>query len=177
MSNKNRVFVAIYTRIDTSSLSTLSAKSKTNPDNYHWGIWIEPKGSTGQGTSFDLEDSITFSSVTNPFGWRFRIDEHKSLPPRMLGRVMIGKLSEEMTNADIMEVLKMVPLPSDPHSPVQGVVDWVKAAIAELQEVGAAERFSIDTLIGDALVYTAQWLAKPGKEAGKVNYTWSRTFP
>lgn len=178
MSNKDRVFVAIYTRPGTSELESLSSsRSKTKPTKYHWGIWVEPKNSSDSGTSFDLEDSVAYSSVTNPFGWRFHIDDHKALPPRMLGRIMIGKMPEGMSGSDVTGILKSVPLPSDPDSLIVDVVAWIKAAIEELQNAGAAERFPIDVFMNDALGFAIQWHAKGGKEVEKMNYTWSRTFP
>jgi hypothetical protein len=177
MSNKDRVFVAVYVRPGSSELDSLSStRSKTKPQKYHWGIWIEPKNSDGSGTSFDLEDSISFSSVTNPFGWRYHIDDHSSVPSRMLGRFMIGKVPEGMSVTDVGSALKLVPLPSDPQSPVGDVVAWIKAAIEELQEAGCAETFPIDTFINDALDQVVVWHNK-GLSREKVNYTWSRTFP
>ncbi|KAF2734190.1 hypothetical protein EJ04DRAFT_564470 [Polyplosphaeria fusca] len=177
MSNKDRVFVAIYTRPGSSELDSLnSTRSKAKAQKYHWGIWIEPKNGNGSGTSFDLEDSITFSSTTNPFGWRFHIDEHSSLPPRMLGRIMIGKVPETLKVTDVGRALKLVPLPSDPQSPIADVVVWLKAAIEELQQVGCAETFPIDTFIDDALSHAVTWQSK-GSGQKKINYTWSRTFP
>ncbi|KAF2178978.1 hypothetical protein K469DRAFT_597445 [Zopfia rhizophila CBS 207.26] len=178
MANKDRVFIAIYTRPGTSDLSSLSStRSKPKPDKYHWGIWVEAKNSSGAGTSYDLEDSVAYSSVTNPFGWRFHIDDHKAPPPRMLGRIMIGKMPEGMSGANIAGILKEVPLPSDPGSVIGDVVAWIKATIEELQDAGCAERFSIEAFMSDALGFATNWHAKGEREAQKVNYTWSRTFP
>lgn len=178
MSNKDRVFVAIYIRPGGSELdSVASTRSRTKPSDYHWGIWIEPKNGNGLGTSYDLEDSVAFSSVTNPFGWRFHIDDHKTTPPLMLGRIMIGKVPEGVGATDVGSVLKVVPLPSDPGSPIQDAVAWIKAAIEELQDASCAERFSIDAFMDDALGHAVSWRKKGGKEVEKVNYTWSRTFP
>ncbi|KAF2269038.1 hypothetical protein CC78DRAFT_335758 [Lojkania enalia] len=177
MSNKDRVFVALYTRPGSSELDSLSsAASKPKYTKYHWGIWVEPKNSQGNGTSFDLEDSVAFSSVTNPFGWRFHIEDHKCLPPRMLGRIMIGKVLEGMHGGEVGTILKVIPLPSDPGNVIGDAVAWTKAAIEELQEAGCAERFSIDAFMDDALAYAIQWHKSPGAPQ-KVNYTWSRTFP
>jgi hypothetical protein len=178
MSNKDRVFIAVYTRPGSSELASLSStKSKPPPSAYQWGLWVEPKNSTGHGTSFDLEDQISFSSVTNPFGWRFHIDDHKTPPPRMLGRLMIGKMPEGMSGTDLSCVLKDVPLPSDPGSHVVDSVGWILAVIEVLQEVGAAETFPIDNFLGDALAYAHKWHTKGRTVCEKVNYTWSRTFP
>lgn len=178
MSNKDRVFVAIYTRPGSSAPSSLnSAKTKSTPQKYHWGIWVEPKSSTGAGTSFDLEDSVAYSSVTNPFGWRLHIDEHKAPPSRMLGRIMIGKMVDGTTAAEVADILRHIQLPSDPNSAILDAVAWIRAAIYELQAVGCAERFSVDAFMDDALSNAVTWHAKGKREPEKINYTWSRTFP
>ncbi|KAH7117574.1 hypothetical protein B0J11DRAFT_87998 [Dendryphion nanum] len=174
MSNKDRVFIAIYRHPHDSELTSLSSRPKAQ--RYQWGIWVEPKNSTGQGTSFDLEDSAAFSSVANPFGWRLHIDDHKYLPTRMLGRIMIGKMPEGTNGSDVAEILKAVPLPSDPGSIIEDGVAWIRAAIEELQDMGGAESFSVDTFIDDALGHAVSW-QKNSKGPEKVNYTWSRTFP
>ncbi|KAF2688870.1 hypothetical protein K458DRAFT_428358 [Lentithecium fluviatile CBS 122367] len=185
--NKPRVFVAVYSRPETTSLgSTLSTNTsssshsrshKPTAQHYHWGIWIEPKGSTGAGTSFDLEDSVAHSSVYNPFGWRLLIAEHESLPSRMLVRLMVGKVVEGMTVADVANVLKEVQLPSDPGSRVVDVVAWIQAAIKALQGCGCAQTFAPEWFMEEALADAARSEGKGGREVGKVNYTWSRTFP
>ena len=179
MSNKIRVFVAIYVQPTGSHSPTkLSPKPLGHSQRYHWGLWLEPKGSTGEGTSFDLEDALAYSNVFSPFGWRLHIDEHKSVPPRMLGRIMIGKMVDGSAAADITSVLTQVQLPSDPESSVGDAVEWIKRVIAELQELGCAESFSIDTFMKKALSYASSWCSdKRGREPVKVNYTWSRTFP
>lgn len=178
MSNKNRVFVAVYTRPGSSTMSSLnSTKPKPTPQKYHWGIWIEPKHGSGAGTSFDLEDAAGYSSVTNPFGWRLHIDDHKAPPARMLGRIMIGKIVEGMTTTDIANLLRQVQLPSEPGSAIADAAAWTQAAIQELQEVGCAETFSVEAFMADAVGHAVAWHGKGGAEVQKVNYTWSRTFP
>lgn len=184
--NKDRVFVAVYARPETpvstlsstasTTASTSSSRSKKpNVQRYHWGIWIEPKGSTGAGTSFDLDDSAADAGLGNPFGWRLLVDERKELPARMLCRFMIGKIVEGMTAADIANVLRQVELPSDPGSRVVDVVAWIQAAIKELQKCGCAQMFAVEWFMEQALGDVAKWEGK--KEVGKLNYTWSRTFP
>lgn len=186
--NKDRVFVAVYARPEaaTSTLSSTasttastsssaSRSKKPSAQRYHWGIWTEPKGSTGAGTSFDLDDSAADAGLGNPFGWRLLVDEHKVLPARMLCRLMIGKIVEGMTTADIANVLRQVELPSDPGSRVVDVVAWIQAAIKELQKCGCAQMFATEWFMEQALGDVTKFEGK--KEVGKLNYTWSRTFP
>lgn len=179
MANKIRVFVAVYTRPTVSTSSTISySKSRTTAQKYHWGLWLEPKASTGYGTSFDLEDAVAYSSVSSPFGWRLHIDEHMSPPSHMLGRIMVGKLVEGSAETDVAQILMQVQLPNEPGSQVSDAVEWIKRVIANLQESGYAESFSIDTFMKKALSYAIAWHKKKDrKEPEKVNYTWSRTFP
>lgn len=103
------------------------------------------------------------------------VEEHNSLPPRMLCRLMIGKIVEGMSTADVANVLRQVELPSDPGSRVVDVVAWVQAAIKELQKCGCAQMFATEWFMEQALGDAAKWEGK--KEVGKLNYTWSRTFP
>jgi hypothetical protein len=183
--NKLRVFVAVYSRPENTSLaSTLSTTSsdrsrstKPTAQRYHWGIWVEPKFSDGYGTSFDLEDSVANSSVCNIFGWRLQITDHDAPPARMLVRLMIGKAEEGASMADVANVLKEVQLPSDPGSRVVDVVGWMQAAIVELQKHGWAQTFALEWFMDEALADAVRWEKKGGQEVGKVNYTWSRTFP
>lgn len=178
MSNKIRVFVAVYTRPTASDSSTISA-SKPSPtaQKYHWGLWLEPKGSNGCGTSFDLEDAVAYSSISSPFGWHLHIDEHRSLPPHMLGRIMIGKMVDGSAESDIAKILTQVQLPCEAGSPVADAVEWIKRAICEMQEAGCAEIFSIDAFMEQALSHAVTWHSKKGRnEPEKVNFTWSRTF-
>lgn len=179
MSNKIRVFVGIYTRPDGSNTSAASSsKSRPAAQNFHWGLWLEPKGSQGHGTSFDLEDALAYTNVSNPFGWRLHIDEHKTFPPNMLGRIMIGKMVLGSSDADVAQILTQVQLPNEPGSRVADSVEWIKRVIAELQELGCAEVFGIDVFIDKALSHAVTWSSKKQKEEPeKINYTWSRTFP
>jgi hypothetical protein len=182
MSNKDRVFVAISTHATgaQSELSSLSSnnKLKTTPSQYHWSIWIEPKRAPDTGTSFALADSLPHASVANPFGWRLEVNHHAAPPPRMLGRIMIGKVPEDVSRESIEEALREVPLPCDPGSRVSDGADWIQGALDVLQGCGAAETFSIEAFMADAMGSAAQWTSKKNNgDVQKINYTWSRTFP
>jgi hypothetical protein len=176
--SKDRVYVAVYSQAVTDIDSTMSSNSRDKAGKYHWGIWIEPKGSEGEGTSFEIEDATTYSSRTSPFGMRLLIEDHKTTPPSMLGRLMIGKMPEGSTGKDIGPILSEIPLPGDPGSPIPDGVAWIKAAILELQEANCAERFFVDQFVKDAVSRAKRWETNRAKGAAKkVNYTRSRTFP
>ncbi|OCK76035.1 hypothetical protein K432DRAFT_396784 [Lepidopterella palustris CBS 459.81] len=177
MSNKDRVFVALYVRDGITG--TESIRSKPNHSIYVWGIWIEPKGSSGEGTSFSVEESSGFADAENPAGWNLVIKGYSQWPHAQLGRIMIGKLPEGFAGADVAALLRDIPLPDAHASPVENGVTWMKMAIGELQRNGCAERFSVDQFVDDALGYADAWYAKDkrGERNEKINYTWSRTFP
>lgn len=178
--SKERVYVAVYAAsfIDIESTTTASVNSRNKAAKYHWGIWVEPKGSEGEGTSFDIETptSTNFTGASL-FGLRLQTEDHKTTPPNMLGRLMIGKLPEGSTAKEIGPVLSEIPLPGDPGSPIQDNVSWIKAAIMELQEASCAERFFVEQFIKDAVSRAKKWESNRSKGPGKVNYTRSRTFP
>ena len=172
MNNKPRVFIALYARPNASSLS--STRSKTPPSTYRWGIWIEPKGSAGDGISYDALSSLAFATTNNAAGWHLSIAPHSAFPADMLGRIMVGKLPEGLEPEDVGALLTHVPLPAG--AGLEGEVEWVRVALGEFQRNGCAEIFSIEQFVGDAVGYADGWMAKE-KRYQKVNYTWSRTFP
>jgi hypothetical protein len=179
--SKARVFVAVYASssfTDIESTTTTSIGSRSKAAKYHWGIWIEPKGSEGEGTSFDIEEPSSHSYTgASLFGLRLQIEDHKTTPPNMLGRLMIGKIPDDATVKDIGPILNEIPLPGDPGSPIQDNVAWIKAAIIELQEASCAERFFVDQFIKDAVSRAKKWESSKSGPPKKVNYTRSRTFP
>jgi hypothetical protein len=179
MSNKDRIFVAIYMRPDTSTstVSCYSSASNPKPAKFQWGIWIEPENSQGAGTAFHVEDDLNVPYLLYSFDSHFHRDEHKAPPANMLGRLMIGKIPQEQSIRDVERILRKVPLPSDPASSITDTLGWTRTASEDLQQAGLAERFSVDTFVADALIHARQWYAKGGKTIEKINYTWSRTFP
>lgn len=172
MNNKPRVFIALYVRPNAPSLS--STRSKTPPSTYRWGIWIEPKGSAGDGISYDALSSLAFATPDNAAGWHLSIAPHSAFPADMLGRIMVGKLPEGVAPEDVGALLSHVPLPEE--AGLEGEVEWVRVVLGELQRNGCAEAFSVEQFVGDAVRYADGWVAKE-KRKEKVNYTWNRTFP
>jgi hypothetical protein len=184
MSNKDRIFVAISTRPDTSTISCTSSTLSTsaiNPAKYTWSIYIEPKISSppGSGTSITVDDDLSVPFLLYSFdSQQFHVREHTTgAPENQLGRIMIGKAPPGRTLKDIALSLRRVPLPSDPTTPICDTVSWTRAAVEELQDEGLAEKFDVEVFMGEALKLAVEWHRKAAREPVKVNYTWSRTFP
>ena len=64
--NKPRVYVAVYPRHDTQIVNRENRSTESvvldpgneatyGPDIYHWAIWVEHKGSTGEGKLYHAD--------------------------------------------------------------------------------------------------------------------------
>ncbi|KAF2201432.1 hypothetical protein GQ43DRAFT_371498 [Delitschia confertaspora ATCC 74209] len=96
----------------------------------------------------------------------------------MLGRLMIGKIPEDATSRDVIDLLSQIPLPGDPGSLIMNGIEWIKAAISELQRTGCAESFYVEGFVKEAYSSAKKWeSSNRSKGPKKVNYTRSRTFP
>lgn len=96
----------------------------------------------------------------------------------MMGRIMVGKIPNDVTKEQVTAVLLGIPLPRTDTEPVENCVSWTKEALAELQQKGWADQFDIQSFMHHALERAMSWL-----EAGyfpraniKENYT-QRKFP
>lgn len=179
MSNKDRIFVAIYLRPDDGSASTVNTATSHNslsPSRYLWGIWIEQKGSNGQGVSYDVEDDSSEPYLMYSFDDHFHCQERSQPPANMLGRMMIGKIPQGRTSKEVYQILKRIPLPSDPATQISDTAGWTKAAIEELQGHMIAEKFDTNRFFQDAMKQAVNW-QREGLTRQKANYTWGRTFP
>jgi hypothetical protein len=166
MSNKRRVMLTIHHR---DELSLGPNRARLGYATYHWGILIQPKKSKGSDSNaYDVSDG-----AFNPnFEWRFRatrgVDPLRS--GRLLGRVMIGKVSNNVADTQIEAILRAVPLPVQNTTPEQNCVTWILAAIPALQQHGLAEVFDVDQLLASALQRGHSWLKDPGPN-NFYNYT------
>ena len=57
------------------------------------------------------------------------------------------KLPNEVTFAQIHDLLRAIPLPQKGAMPEQNCVTWTRAAICKLQEKGLVVQFNIDRLV------------------------------
>lgn len=147
---------------------------------FHWGIWIEPKGSRGKGTIYQVFYEPSYSNIACSGGWGFykEIFEDKTIGLNMMGRIMVGKIPSDVTKEQVAALLSGIPLPKMDTEPIENCVSWTKDALAELQRRGWADQFDIESFMDHALERATSWL-----EAGlfprtnvKENYT-QRKFP
>lgn len=150
MSNKRRVMVTVHHR---SGLSLRDNRVRLGLAAYHWGILIQPKKPKGDDSNaYDVSDGAKPDPTTrhdlNPDReWLFRAEEGVN-PLRsghLLGRVMIGKVPNHVTDADIEDLLRKVPLPL--KNTEQNCVTWVSASIQALQKEKLAEEFDVNQLM------------------------------
>jgi hypothetical protein len=175
MSNKRRVMLTIHHR---DELSLGPNRVRLGYAAYHWGILIQPKKPKGSDSNaYDVSngarpDPVTRQELNPNFEWRFRAN--RGVDPlrsgHLLGRVMIGKVSNNVSDAQIEAILRAVPLPVLNTTPEQNCVTWILAALPALQQHGLAEVFDVDRLLASALQHGHSWLENPG--LGKFfNYT------
>lgn len=82
------------------------------------------------------------------------------LSGRLLGKVMVGKVPNNVTDAKIEALLKEVPLPA--KNTGQNCVTWTLATIQALQKEGLAEAFDVNPFMTKALGLADEWLRHPG---------------
>ncbi|PWY94725.1 hypothetical protein BO94DRAFT_282623 [Aspergillus sclerotioniger CBS 115572] len=172
--NKRRVLVTLHYR---GALSLRENRERLGFAVYHWGILVAPKASTGRGCySFDVSDGINLdpgSGVNrNPnFEWVLRAKTGVNPLPssHLLGRVMIGKISHDVSFEQLDALLRSIPLPRKGVSG-ENCVSWTRAAVAKLQEKGWAERFNIDCFMDDSLAYAHQRMDADDVKS-IINYT------
>ncbi|CAG8921750.1 unnamed protein product [Penicillium salamii] len=176
MSNKRQVFLALHHR---ASLSIGENRQRLGYAAYHWGILVSPKISKGPDYYvFDVSDGILLDPVNrvnlNPNGdWHFR--EKANMDPEengnLLGRVMIGKVPNEVTYAEIHDFLRTIPLPQKGVLPEQNCVTWTRAAICRLQENGLVEKFDLNRFMDESLAFADQRLQNLNTTPARINYT------
>jgi hypothetical protein len=175
MSNKRRVILTIHHR---DELSLGSNRTQLGYAACHWGILIQPKKPKGSSSNaYDVSngakpDPITRQDLNPNFEWRFRtsLRVNHRLSGHLLGRVMIGKVPNNVTDAQIEAILGAVPLPVKNATPEQNCVTWILAAIRALQQHGLAEAFDVNQFLASALQYGHSWLDDPGPNKF-YNYT------
>ncbi|KAF3028981.1 hypothetical protein E8E15_009918 [Penicillium rubens] len=128
--------------------------------------------------TFDVSDGVLLDPVRrvnlNPNGnWVFR--EKANINPQnsghLLGRVMIGKVPNEVTYAQINGLLAAIPLPQKGALRVQNCVTWTKAAIWKLQENGLVEKFDVGQFMDDSLDFADKRIRSPESTPTSINYT------
>ncbi|KAJ5799107.1 uncharacterized protein N7518_001175 [Penicillium psychrosexuale] len=84
---------------------------------------------------------------------------------------MIGKVPNEVTYAQIYNLLEAIPLPQKGAIPEQNCVTWTRAAIHKLRESGLVEQFDLDQFMDESIAYVDQRLYDLDSQPDRINYT------
>jgi hypothetical protein len=179
MSNKDRVYVCLYFRQGISNNPDL--RQEYGLAAYHWSLLIQPKGSEGLGSTYDVKFTDAYGNLPGSGGWQYyyRSDADMRRSRAILCQIMIGKLEPGTSPDDVNELLRRIPIPVENTDPVQNCVTWLRYALRQLQQQGCAEDFDIDEFMAFALRLGDEKLGQdPGLRGQPFlqNYT-SRKFP
>ncbi|KAF4123845.1 hypothetical protein GMORB2_5561 [Geosmithia morbida] len=175
------ITVALYHR---DQFSRGDSRRIFGHEAYHWGFVITPPlEATSQGpspspsldSSFDATDTAEIDPVTfrmnNPtMDWWLRAEERidSEANPKLLGRVVVGKIPEEDGSmpdaAELRAFFGAVPLPVKNTHPQQSCVTWIMDAIRALQRRGWVEEFDIEQFKDWALRYADERLRGSGSK-------------
>ncbi|GAB7339346.1 hypothetical protein MBLNU457_5991t1 [Dothideomycetes sp. NU457] len=168
-NNKRRVTVSIYHR---GRLSLGEHRTRLDHNAYHWGILITPKTFTGgQCQAYDVSDAFrrdpdTLRDMNPERKWYFRakvkIDPAKE--PALLGRVVIGKLANSITDKEIKDVLSKVPLPDEDKTKGESCVTWCLNAVEAMQKAGMIKLFDIEAFRRTALEKADLFIKTPAED-------------
>lgn len=145
---------------------------------YHWSILITPEVSQGRDCSaFDATDATEIDPVTfrmrNPtMDWWFRAMDHvdPALSSKLLGRIVIGQVPNEVSSSELRELFQRVPLPVRNQNPQQSCVTWAVNAIRALQRQGWVWEFELDQFKDWALAYADERMRGVNSREPKVTH-------
>lgn len=111
-----------------------------------------------EATDASTIDPITFRMKNPTMDWWLRTKEDTdnddpALGAKLLGRIVIGKLPDGVSSADLRDFFERVPLPVRNMHPQQSCVTWAVGAIRDLQRRGWVEDFELDGFKDLALSY------------------------
>jgi hypothetical protein len=94
-SNKARVFVSLYFR---PGVTRHPDGAELGYARFHWGIWVEPKGSQGIGIIYQVFYEPPYSNVAGSGGWKFYKEnfENKRADINIMGRIMVEKIPNDV---------------------------------------------------------------------------------
>ncbi|KAM5355126.1 hypothetical protein ACJ41O_001772 [Fusarium nematophilum] len=154
-----RIAVALHHR---DRFSHGNARKTFGHEAYHWAIMAMPEESQGQDCcySFDATDTseidpVTFRMTNPTMDWWFRAKENvdPAVSDKLIGRIVIGELSDEVSNAELRDFFERIPLPVKNTDPQQSCVTWATDAIRALQRRGWVREFEIGQFKDWALSY------------------------
>ncbi|KAK3897385.1 hypothetical protein C8A05DRAFT_19839 [Staphylotrichum tortipilum] len=154
MSNKDRVYFCVY-------FQEGAAGTNANPPVFHCGLWVESKGSRGDGHFFHVQyhGPRPTNRPNYPDGWAYDSSVMRSRPAdrrrsaRLIGRILIGKLLVGITAQHVHTVCQNVPLPGRNEN----CWDWARRAIQALQARRWIEEFGWRSFEADANKRAHDW--------------------
>lgn len=146
---------------------------------YHWGVIVMSEAS--QGLACDVFDATDTSEInlatfrlTNPtMDWWYRVQERidPTFNSKLVGRIVVGKVPDEISGAEIRQLFARVPLPAKNTAPQEGCVTWTVNAIGALQSRGWVPDFDIDVFKDWALAYADERMrGLDSREPSVVHY-------
>ena len=155
--NKRRIYITIHHR---GAKSLGKNRTDLHLSAFHWGILLAPKAFDGGSNDLSTDCTKTTNGTTNgtvlydvtnslmPFpddqlntsaAWYFRSRRNVNLRRdhnlHIIGRIMIGKVPAQISDAEIETVLAdEVPLPDKGAVPPEDCVTWTRNAVRCLQE-------------------------------------------
>lgn len=152
------VTVALHHR---DHFSVGNARRVFDKQAYHWSIMIIPEGGQSENChSFDATDASHINPVTfrmnNPtMDWWFRseLDIKPQRHEKLLGRIVIGEMPDEVSGEELGDFFQGIPLPMKNTNPQQSSVTWIMDAIQALQEKGWTHDFDLDRFKNFAVTY------------------------
>ncbi|KAG8410635.1 hypothetical protein J3459_017017 [Metarhizium acridum] len=169
------VAVALHHR---DHFSQGNARRTFGYEAYHWGIIVMPQTSQGRDChAFDATDASDIDPVTfrlkNPtMDWWFRSQTEVDLElgTKLIGRIVIGHVPDEVSAPELGDFFGKVPLPVKNTHPQQSCVTWVEDAIRNLQEQGWVQKFNIDRFKDWALSYADERMKGADSSEPSVKY-------
>ncbi|KAF5669516.1 serine threonine kinase [Fusarium heterosporum] len=171
------VAVALYHR---NHFSLGNARQAFGYEAYHWSIMVMPEPSEGDTPTchiFDATDTSAINPETfrmnNPtMDWWFRsqIDTNPYLNMKLLGRVVFGRIPDEISSVKLDEFFRNIPLPVKNTYPQQSSVSWAVDAICAIQRQGWAPEFDLRNFKDFALAYGD--VRMKGSESGESDITY-----
>ncbi|KAK9434690.1 hypothetical protein VB005_09472 [Metarhizium brunneum] len=150
--------VALYHR---DTLSKGHSRRVFGYDAFHWGMMVMPENSHGrdcnayEATDASEIDPVTFRMNNPHMNWWFRPKENidPELSSKLIGRIVIGHIPEDVLNPELEEFFASIPLPAKNTNPQQSCVTWTVNVILALQRRNWAWSFDIEPFKDWALAY------------------------
>lgn len=160
MSDKCRIYICLYFQQGVTSV---------DPARFHWGLWVEPKGSRGPGDYFHVQShqQMRTSRGVQPAHWAYDTSVGKGKTPKwsksnyLIGRVLIGKLPSGYTATHVDAVCRGVDPPA--ANGRDTCKTWTGNAVRALQRSNYLAKFDWAKVSTDIEAKGRSWWAKDGK--------------